>query len=356
MKKTILVLFVLFLPILSWSATKNLEYSVWIPYWKKTVAVPETQANIKKLKTISPFSYEVNADGTIKDTMKVGVEPWVSLIATAKINKVKIIPTIAWFDGASILKVLSKKTTRDAHIKAISKIVNTNNFAGIDIDYENKKVESFTNFGVFLRDLSKELKKTKKTLVCTIEPRLPPTSRFLVVPEEIEYANDYKKINQYCDEVRIMAYDQMTIDIKLNKTKRLGGYYAPVADVDFVKKVATYSGINISRSKIVLGVANYGYEYEVTDKRTFYDYTKLRSLSYKGAMDLAKSVGATPTRNNAGELSFTYVKDGKTRLVWFSDSVAIAQKVALAKQYNLKGVALFRVDGESEANLWSVFK
>lgn len=356
MKKILILLILFIIPTISLAKTTTLQYAVWIPYWKKTVAVPEAQANIKKLAVVSPFSYEVNADGTIKDTMKIGAEPWVSFLAVAKTNKVKIIPTVAWFNGEASLKILSKKTTRDAHIKAISKIVNTNGFAGIDIDYENKKVEGFNSFGLFLRDLSKELKKTKKTLVCTIEPRLPPTSRFIMVPEEIEYANDYKRINQYCDEVRIMAYDQTTVDVKLNQTKRLGGFYAPVADVDFVKKVVVYMGIQISRSKMVLGVANYGYEYEITDKRTFYDYTKLRSLSYKTAMDLAKSVGVTPTRNNAGELSFTYQKDGKTRLVWFSDSVAIAQKIALAKQYGLKGVAMFRVDGESEANLWSVFK
>ncbi|MFA5022731.1 MAG: glycosyl hydrolase family 18 protein [Candidatus Paceibacterota bacterium] len=367
MKKTLLVLFILlFLPLASFGATTKLEFSAWVPYWKKTAAITEAQANLSKLTTIMPFSYEVRTDGTVWDPMKITKEPWASLIASARAKNVKIIPSILWNNGTAIQKVLATKKSRDAHIKQISDIVKNNNWAGIDIDYEGKTVASFNTFAAFIRDLSISLHKDKKILSCTIEPRLPPTSRFLKVPEEIQYANDYAKLNKYCDEIRIMAYDQMTADILLNKRKKSLGYYTPVADLDFVKKLVAYASHQISPTKIVLGVANYGYAYQVIDKGTYYDYKKLSALTYKTFTDLAKSTGSTPVRNTAGELSFTYYKTvpptsnsgetKQTRFATLSDSVAIASKIKLANSLGLKGVTLFKIDGESDPGLWEVFK
>ncbi|MFA6253656.1 MAG: glycosyl hydrolase family 18 protein [Candidatus Paceibacterota bacterium] len=354
MKKTLLVLVVIFLPLVS--QAKALEFSAWVPYWKKAAAVSETQTNLAKLATIMPFSYEVKTDGTVWDPMKITKDPWPALLASARAKNVKIIPSILWTNGTAIQKVLSTQKSRLAHVKQISDIVKNNNWSGIDIDYESKTVGSFNTFAAFIRDLSISLHKDKKLLSCTIEPRLPPTSRFAKVPEEIQYANDYVKLNQYCDEVRIMAYDQMTADILLNKRKKSLGYYAPVADIDFVKKVVAYASHQIKPSKIVIGVASYGYAYQIIDKGTYYDYKKLSALSYKTFYDLAKSTGSTPTRNTAGELSFVYHKEGQTRFATLSDSVAIASKIKLAKNLGLKGVALFKVDGEGDPNLWKVIK
>ncbi len=359
MKKAFFVLLILLIPVVS--QAKTLEFSAWVPYWKKTMAVAETQANLSKLNTIMPFSYEVKSDGTVWDAMKINQTPWPDLLIKARAKKIKIIPSILWTDGQAIQKVLATKKSRDAHIKQISDLVKNNNFNGIDIDYESKTVGSFNTFSVFIRDLARELSKNpdrtgKKILSCTIEPRLPPSSRFLAIPTEIQYANDYLKLNQYCDEIRIMAYDQMAVDIKLNQRKRQGDFYAPVADFDFVKKEVAYASHQIKPSKIVLGVANYGYEYQIIDQVKFYDYKKLRALTYESFMALAVSVEATPIRNNAGELSFIYQKDGQTRFVVLSDSVAIASKIKLAKNLGLKGIALFKIDGESDPNLWAVIK
>ncbi len=359
MKKVLFLLFILLSPAIL--EAKTLEFSAWVPYWKKTAAVAETQVNLTKLSTIMPFAYEVKSDGTIWDPMKITKEPWSAMIASARANKVKILPSILWIDGEAMEKVLGTKKSRDAHVKQIVDLVRGNNFDGIDIDYEGKKVESFRTFSAFISSLSIALHKDpgqtgKKILSCTIEPRLPPTSRFLKIPEIIMYANDYVRINKYCDEIRIMAYDQMTVDVLLNKSKRSLGHYIPVADIDFVKKVITYASYQISPAKIILGVANYGYAYQVIDKGTFYDYKKLRALSYKTFMDLAKSTGSIPVRGASGELNFVYQKEGETRFATLSDSVAIASKVELAKTLGLKGVALFKVDGESDPNLWEVLK
>lgn len=359
-KKTFLIVF-LFVALLGFvfsaqAATQKMTYIAWVPYWSKTAAVPETIAHLDQLTEISPFAYSVSATGTLIDTMKVGQEPWPALFKAARAKKVKILPSILWTDGVSINAVLSNKATRESHIKAILKTVADNKYDGIDIDYENKFASTSASFSIFITDLSKQLHAKNKFLACTIESRTPPTSKYLVVPTVIEYANDFKVLNNYCDEVRLMTYDQGTADIKLNNLKRRGGLYMPVADIDWVRKVMWLAEETINPQKLVLGVANYGYEYEITDKKAYYDYKKLRSLSYQNAIELANKVKAKIIRNSAGELSFTYASSSSSRLVWLSDSRAIADKVNTAKAFGMRGVALFRVDGLSDPFLWSVLK
>lgn len=354
LKYALLLMF--FLPILTSAATAKLSYSAWIPYWKKTEGVKETIANLDKLNEISPFSYEVGVEGNLIDTAKIGSEPWVTLFKKARAKKVKIIPAILWTNSLAIDKTLSSATLRDAHIKKIMAEVNAYNFDGIDIDYENKLASTSPSFSIFLRDLGLQLHKNGKTLSCTIEARTPPTSRFLTVPKVVEYANDYPSLNKYCDQVRLMTYDQGTADIKLNLARRLGGVYYPVADSTWVRKVVELVLKDIEAKKLVLGVATYGYELEITDKVKFFDYKKIRSLSYKDLQLLAIETKTPLKRNNAGELSLIYRnKDNKIRFVSFSDSVAIADKVFIAKLYNLRGIAIFKVDGESD-NYWQYLK
>lgn len=358
MRKSFLLLFFLLIPLFLQAQT--LEFSAWVPYWRKTDGVAETLKNLEKFSTILPFSYEVKTDGTIWDPMRLSAEPWPRLLAIARERKIKIIPTIMWNDGLAIEKVLADKKARDAHVKQIVELVKKNNFDGIDIDYENKTADSFNDFSIFIGDLSKELRRDKKLLSCTIEPRLPPSSRFLEIPEKIDYANDYPQLNRFCDEVRIMAYDQSTADILLNRRKKIYGYYAPVADIDFVKKVVAYASHQIEPSKIVLGVPNYGYVYQVIDKRIYYDYKKISSLTHESFFALAHKTGSVPRRNSAGELSFIYfsVPEGEQaeqpHFAVLSDPVAISAKIKFAQSFGLRGISLFKVDGQGDIGFWSL--
>lgn len=367
----------------------SFSYAVWIPYWRENPGTAEVLAHLKAVREVSPFSYEVRPDGTLIDALKIDQEPWPGFLSIATGSKIKIIPTVAWIDGDAILKILASTTGRTRHIAEIVETVRANNFAGIDIDYENKKAETKPHFSKFLKELSVKLHKNKKILSCTIESRTPIHSRFAVVPKDLTYANDFAAIGTYCDEVRIMAYDQGTIDIKLNKQKGGTKLYAPVADIDWTKKVIQEALRSISAKKIMLGVPTFGYEYEITSKLNGgWEYQKIRSVSYQKAMQLAQSASTTPIRNSAGEMSFTYqivststpfdFTQGKpimaasstpfdfaqdkllvattTRLVWFPDAGSMQAKIKLAKQFKLRGIAVFKADGENDPLIWSVMK
>ena len=356
----------------------SFDKAIWIPYWRKTEGASTTLANLSAVTQISPFAFELQSDGTIKNALKIEDEPWPTLIAEAKKKKIKIYPSILSYphndkEKYSFYLLMAQRKKRAAHVKEIVALVKKHKFDGIDIDYEAKTAETRPYFSAFLTELSAALHKEKKQLICTVEARTPPESRYVTTSKavlaRVEYANDYKVIGKVCDQVRIMAYDQSTDDAKLViQNKNNGEIYAPVADIEWVKKVATQALWDIPAKKIVLGVATYGYKYELlTSSETgVTTYKRIGSMNFNYADELAKSLRIVPERNSAGELHFTYgtttgvngenFGSMKKYLVWYSDSEAINNKIKIAQLYKLGGVAVFKIDGGNDPTVWKVLK
>jgi len=388
---SVFIIYFVFSPALSFAASKTSKtpfyYAGWIPFWKQQSGAHELSLNLEKLKEISPFSYEVKSNGTLVDKLKINEGFWPGWLSAVRDMNIKIIPTIAWFDGDGINALLSNKEKRIAHENIITKLVKDQKFDGIDIDYESKLAETNPYFALFIKGLAIRLHPLKKILSCTIEPRTPVSSRYTQTnsPKDYQYANDYKTLNKYCDEIRIMAYDQGLIDIKLDVEKGDGKLYAPIADVAWVKKVLEETVKTINPKKIMLGIPTYGYEYQVKWDNGVLVYERLRSHTYNQAIERARTVGATPKRNSAGELSFTYststwVKNvspslsfivasnqppaelaslgngSVLRYVSFSDADAIKEKIVLAKKMGLRGAVFFKFDSEQDPLLWQALK
>jgi spore germination protein YaaH len=376
-------------------AKQSFEVSGWIPYWRVATGTADVLPHLSQMTEINPFGYTVKKDGSLFDAAGIEKGDWDTLIATAKAKKVRVVPTVMWSDTDAIHTVLSNPKLRSRHIQAIVDMVNDNNFDGVDIDYEGKLADDRANYAAFLKELY--TKMGKKWVMCTIEARTPPDSLYKTIPADLEYANDFKAINKYCDRVKLMTYDQESADLKLNDASK--GLYTPIADPAWVTKVVNLTAKDIAKSKIIIGVATYGYIYQVmpfTDG-SGYHYDLLEAFNPKYATDLAKSLSITPMRNAAGEMSFSYVptslskaglpsqsklasyaptgtpssllaavgalqvaksqsKQSPFYLLWWSDSKAIADKVALAKKLGVRGVAVFKMDGGEDQGMWSVLK
>ncbi len=380
-KNFLVIILVFYLIFPSISFATNLKYGAWLPFWKKQPGANTFALQMDKFYSISPFSYEVGINGSLIDSLKMGSGFWPQWVKAVQDGGVKVIPTIAILDGDKIQSLLSNKKLREKHINNIVQLVKTKKYNGIDIDYEGKDPKTKIYFDYFIKELWKKL-PWGKTLSCTLESRMPPDSKYAVLPKNIEYADNYYILNKYCDEIRIMAYDQGTIDLKLDAQKGKNNFYAPVADKDWVEKVIKETIKIIDPKKIMIGIPTYGYEYEVSWANRVTTYKRIRSRTFIQAMDLADSVNAIPQRNNAGELSFVYATTTSvnvsknliyqiasttpplgifpspliTRFMNFSDSQSAAGIINLIKKYKLKGAVFFKMDGETDPALWSKIK
>ena len=382
--KNILVLATLILVLApSASFAASFKYSAWLPFWKKGEGARDFALRMEKFTSISPFSYEVNANGTLKDSLRIENGSWDGWLDAVKDGGVKVIPTIALLDGDAVHALLSNKARRIKHEDIIAKLVKDNNFDGIDIDYEDKWAKTREYFNTFIYGLSIRLKPMGKTLTCTVESRMALADRFKNPPKTMEYANDYKTLNKYCDEIRIMAYDQQAVDITLNAKKGNGELYMPVADPDWVEKVIKETIKMVPAKKIMLGIPSYGYEYEVSWNDGIATYKRLRSRTFMQAMAHADNLGLQPFRTTWGELALVYatstpidvsknltyglaslvapkgIFEGAntvTRFLTISDAKAMEDKVKLAKKYGLKGAVFFKMDGDIDPAFWNLLK
>lgn len=383
------VLFGVQLAIIPVASAAPLKYGVWLPFWKAQDGAQDVSLNLNKLNEVSPFSYEIGTNGKIIDDANINDGSWAGWFSAAHDLGVKIIPTVAWFDGASMYNLLSNTAARQAHEDAITALATSQKFDGIDIDYENKLTQVKPYFSLFIEGLANRLHAAKKILTCSIEPRSPATDIWVTPPNPLPYADDYTVLNKYCDEIRVMAYDQGTIDLTLDATKGDHTLYAPVADPAWVARVIQNTLKTINPKKIMLGIPTYGYEYQVSWANGATTYQRVRSFTFQEAMDRADFVGIAPTRDNADELSYTYqtstyVSGIPATLTWyvsstrpqalgpfgpqvpanamntlfvsFSDAQSALDKINLAKKYGLRGVMFFKADGELDPAIWGDLK
>lgn len=338
---TLISLFaLLFTPLAEAKMYSAFEVSGWIPYWRAATGSAEALIHMDRFKELDPFAYTVKDDGTLVDQALLDRANWTVLQSLAREQSVRYIPSVMWSKGTAIHNVLSNKVRRDAHIQSIVNAVNAGGFDGIDIDYESKLIATKDSFSLFIRDLSKALHN--KWIMCTIEPMS-------------EDYNNFDVLNQYCDRVRVMAYDQASVD--LHFASLTAQPYVPVADVVWVEKVTLDALKTISKNKLVIGVPTYGYEMQVKQLTNGYAYKLVTAFNQSYALDLAAKLNLTPQRNAAGELSFSYWPTSLgagSSILWWSDAEAIKAKLDLAKRLGVRGIAIFKIDGGADPNLWNI--
>ncbi len=347
-------------------AAESFEISGWIPYWRSVEGTASIAPHLNSFTEVNPFMYSVKSDGSLHADSQLSNPEWRDLQTKARALGIRFIPSVAWSDPDAIDDVLRDPLKRSAHVKALAREVYAYSLDGIDINYEAKYARTKQYFSQFLKELYDAI-GYDKWVMCTIEARTPLSARYSSVesiPSDIEYSNDFKAIGQYCDRVRIMAYDQGRVDVTLNDTHT--DIYIPISDPVWVEKVMRLAAQEISVEKLVMGIPTYGYEYDTYSEvgETEKKYSKLWSFNPGYALDLATKLGRSAVRTSAGEMSLEFpaaespeaqkpLPDATRVLIW-SDASAIRKKVELAKTLQLRGVAIFKIDGGQDASIWDI--
>lgn len=368
---------------------KPFEISGWIPYWRAATGTADVLTHLGTLTEVNPFVYTLKSDGTFLDNGKLETEPWTTLRAEAKKKNIRFIPTAMTSNGDLLHSLLSDTKKRIALEDYIAALVKEKGFDGIDLNFEGKKAATKGYFSTFLKGLAMRMKD--KWIMCTIEARTPVPDRYfgLTPPKDATvYANDFRAIGQYCDRVRIMAYDQQGVDLKLAAAHASSSEpYAPIADPAWVEKAIKLALKDISKKKLIIGIPTYGYEYEVTAYAGEYVYKPMWTFNPAYATGTAARYNVEPSRMSWGEMAFTYSPAPTStlpaaaakikglavaeaardfaqarnsnlafRMMVWPDAESVRQKIALAKRLGVRGVSVFKLDGGQDPDIWSVLR
>ncbi len=330
---------------------------VWISEWRKARGASLVAEHIELFDSVSPFSFNVDKKGRIK-RIHLGRERWSRLLRLAKQRGVALIPTIAWMKADAIHRMLVSPKRRRAHVRRLRELARKLRVDGLDIDYEGKRPRDRKLFSVFIRELSAALHEMGVELSCTVEARTvdkPKEGRKGV--SAMAWANDFRVLDEACDEVRLMAYDQWFAQ---NGSRKWSGTtsepYAPNADIAWVESVLKYTMRLIRPSKIVLGIPTYGWLFKLSGRPGAWSYKRFKSLTHERASKLIDRYSATTTRDDSGELRFAYARKDNKRIGYLSDAESMRGKLRLAKKLGLKGVVLFKIEGVEDPQLWRVLR
>ncbi len=324
-------------------AGKGLSAQVlgWYPYWMQSAY---TSFDYSLLSTIAYFSYEVDTATGSYTT----VHSWktTDLIPLAHENGTKVLLTVTNFGNANNAAVLRSPAKRRTLIDSLWVLVGERNADGVNIDFEGMTDATLRDsLAVFMRDLAQLFHSGFRPLEVSIA--LPPVDWSSIF--------DVKAIAASADYCAVMGYDyhwQSGPDAgpvaPLDSSKLWGKYSA-------LRSVRTYLAGGIPRSKLLLGVPYYGYEWPVQSSTVPAKTTGAGlSMQYYRAAERAAEHGR---RWDVASSTPYYIHSTEPRQGWYEDSTSLAVKYDSVSSYGLGGVGIWALgyDG-TRPELWNLLR
>jgi spore germination protein YaaH len=339
----------------------------WIPYYSIKTSLPAAINNADLIKEVMPFWY------TLKFNSKTGSAvvtdlytpanpsiPMAQTVGALRNAGFTLIPTITdGTDKGVLAGLLAKPVARKQIVETITAMVVSNNYDGIDLDFEgfafvdgnatwSKTAPLWT---VFVKELSASLHAQKKILSVSTPYVLDPTAA-----QKGYYVYAWSAIASSIDRLRIMTYDYSVAKV------------GPLGPITWTERTLQYAVSVMPASKVFIGIAGYGRDWVTAVSGVcpanvapvIKGGAKAATFVMRDAQTLAASYGVTPVFNEQfGEMTFSYQKvyNGTTasglsttctaqRTAWYQDARSFALRAALVDKYRLGGIAAWTLGME----------
>ena len=347
----------------------------WVPYYSMKTALPDVLNNIDLIKEVMPFWYTLKFDGkanaAVVTDLYAPANPSVPISEplTAMRNAgLSIIPTIT--DGTSKLVLaglLKNSTSRTQVVSAIMNLVRTNNYDGIDIDFEgfafvdgnSTWTSTAPSWVAFIKELSIALRAEKKLLSVS--------TPYVLNPNEAQkgyFVYAWAAIASSIDKLRIMTYDYSVSKV------------GPMGPITWAERTVQYAVSVMPASKVFVGVPGYGRDWvtAVTGVcpanvvNSVKPGAKAATFVMRDAVALAATYGTVPRYDEKfGEMTFSYQKvyNGTTatglatsctasRTAWYQDARGWALRAALVTKYRIGGITAWTFGMEEPLAMESI--
>ena len=279
--------------------------------------------NISKMNMLLPewLFIDPNADTVYTNMDARGI----NLIKASGVRVVPVLSNYAnpGFNGKVLHRVLHDASKRKRLIDDVLKFVQSNHYAGINIDFEELDEDSDEYFIDFMGELY---------------ARFHPLN--LMVTQDVSPFNDdynFKELSKFNDFIFLMAYDQHSND----------GVAGPISSQKWIEAVVDDAVKKIPTSKLVLCMAGFGYDWPKGGKGA--------NRSYEEAISIASQQNAlVDFDNDTYNLTYKYKDNNIEHTVFFTDAATNFNTLRYAVEYGLAGVSLWRL-GSEDSRLWTFY-
>lgn len=280
------------------------------------------------LTTLTPFTYGITAEGGL---LPLNDEP---LLAAARARGTKGVMHLSTlteaggFDSARAALVLSESAVQDDLIPQILQVIQTKDYAGLDVDFEFIPAQFASAYAAFLDRLRRVLHPMGRFLWAALAPKTSSQQRGLLYE-----GHDYAAVSAAVDAVLLMTYEW--------------GYTAgppmAVSPLPNVRAVLDYAVTLIPPEKILLGISNYGYDWPLPFEA---GVTRARSISNEEAIALARRENIAIQFDETAVAPFFHytADDGIVHEVWFEDARSLSARFRLMAEYGFLGCGIWNVD------------
>lgn len=310
---------------------------VWDYYSEYAKAPDRTGETMDGVNVVSPsfFSLERGSNGEIYDNAK---DDGAEYIEWAHNNNYQV---WAMFSNNSLKdttsQILNDYEKREAMIENLMDLVEEYNLDGVNVDFENMNESDKDVYSRFLIELAPRLKKIGKTL--SVDVTAPDGSKTWSL------CFDRNTIANVADYIVFMAYDQY--GTSSNKAGTTAGYNWVEANI---KKFLGQE--DVDPEKIILGIPLYMRLWEEEEDGT----AKPEVVNMRDMFDVLPENQVATWDEELKQYYVEYEEDGKKYKMWVENEKSVGEKINLANQYNLAGIAFWEKDRETNDEFWTFVK
>jgi spore germination protein YaaH len=317
------------------------------------------------MKEVMPFWFSIKSPTVIRNDYVTGNPSWPMADTVCLIRRtgLQVIPTMT--DGTGKLELsnyLANPTTRSTIVKTIVDLVLTNNFDGIDLDYEgfafvdgnSTWTKTAPRWVALVKELSVALRSHNKLLSISTPYVYDPKEK-----QKGYFVYAWADVASSIDRLRIMTYDYSVAKP------------GPIGPLSWTEKTVKYAVSIMSPSKVYIGLPGYGRDWitSVNGKCPVSAPPGLKGGAKAAVFKMnyanAKAVidKATPVfdeKFSEATYSYTQTYNGLSatgastecrvnRTVWYQNARSYAERMALVAKYRLGGASLWTLAMEDPA-------
>ena len=288
-------------------------------------------ANVKKVNTISPTWFSIASnDGTL-DSLALA-----DYVDTAHSNHMEVWPLVDNFsENIDFTAVMNSTSARNKIENQLIAAAIEYSFDGINVDFENISEDAADGYIQFMRELSVMCRKNG--IVLSVD-----------VPVPMDFTAHYnrKALGEVCDYLMIMGYDE-----HYDGSEEAG----TVASLSFEEEGIQNTLQEVAAEKVVSGIPFYTRLWCTTTNEDGTTTVTSEAMGMNQAQQTLENnqVEASWDETTGQNYAQFTGESGELYQIWLEDTESLTRKLELIKNYDLGGVAEWKL-GLEDDSVWDL--